>query len=129
MPRNARYPPRRSSSRPRREAWSTAVLCPSRLTGAERKGLRDLSFTTWVLPDPATEIVAILSQAFGSGAHRLADAFCRGHGLRREALTTDHVPALLAFLSRALDDLAGVVSDAAAHGLRAQFEAAGTRRE
>ena len=109
-----------------RGTGSTAVLCPSRLTAAERKGLSDLTFTTWVLPDPATEIVAILAQAFGSGAGRLADAFCRGHGLRRDALTTDHVPALLAFLSRALDDLAGVVSEAAAHGLRAQFEAAGS---
>jgi hypothetical protein len=105
---------------------STAILCPSRLTEAERKSLADLAFTTWTLADPATEIVAILGQSFGSGAGRLVDSFCRSHGLRREDLTTDHVPALLAFLSRALDDLTGVVSDAAAHGLRAQFEAAGS---
>jgi hypothetical protein len=105
---------------------STAIVCPSRLTESERKSLADLALATWTLPDPATEIVAILGQSFGSGAGRLVDSFCRGHGLRRDDLTTDHVPALLAFLSRVLDDLTGVVSDAAAHGLRVQFEAAGS---
>jgi hypothetical protein len=109
-----------------RATVSTAILCPSRLTSSERKGLHDLYFPTWTLPNPATQIVAILEQSFGSGAGRLVDSFCKAHGVRRDALTTDHVPALLAFLGRALDDLTGVVSDAAAHGLRAQFEAAGS---
>lgn len=103
---------------------STLIVCPSRLTEAERHNLGRLGLPTWSLPDPATEIVAILGQSFGEGAGRLIDSFCRVHGLRREELTTDHVPALLAFLSRTLDELTGVASDAAAHGLRVQLEAA-----
>jgi len=76
------------------------------------------------MADAATEIVAILAQSFGTGAGRLFDSFCRGHGIRREDVTTDHVQALQDFLSRALTELSGVVGGPAAHGLQVQFEAA-----
>ena len=107
-----------------RDTGSTVVLCPSRLTESERKGLKDLDLTWWTLPDPATELVAILKQSFGTGAVRLFDAFCRAHGLRPDDVTTDHVPAFEAFLARALRELSGAVGGPAAHGLRAQYEAA-----
>jgi len=107
-----------------RDTGSTVVLCPSRLTESERKGLKDLDLTWWTLPDPATELVAILKQSFGTGAVRLFDAFCRAHGLRPDDVTTDHVPAFEAFLARALRELSGAVGGPAAHGLRAQHEAA-----
>ena len=107
-----------------RDTGSTVVLCPSRLTESERKGLKDLDLPWWTLPDPATELVAILKQSFGTGAVRLFDAFCRAHGLRPEDVTTDHVPGLQEFLSRALTELSGVVGGPAAHGLRSQYEAA-----
>lgn len=107
-----------------RRMASTAVVCPTRLTESERQGLGALRLPTWTLPDPAIEIVAILSQSFGTGADRLFESFCRAHGLRRDDITTDHVPAVLAFLSKAFDELSGAVGDAAAHGLRVQFEAA-----
>src|SRR5436190_1540357 len=107
-----------------RDTGSTVVLCPSRLTESERKGLKDLELTWWTLPDPATELVAILKQSFGTGAVRLFDAFCRAHGLRPDDVTTDHVPAFEAFLARALRELSGAVGGPAAHGLRAQYEAA-----
>src|SRR5439155_335479 len=107
-----------------RDTGSTVILCPSRLTESERKGLKDLDLTWWTLPDPATELVAILKQSFGTGAVRLFDAFCRAHGLRPDDVTTDHVPAFEAFLARALRELSGAVGGPAAHGLRAQHEAA-----
>ncbi len=107
-----------------RDTRSTVLVPTSRLTDAERRALRDLRLTWWTLPDPTTEIAAILSQSFGTGAPRLLESFCRAHGLRREELTADHVPALLAFLQRALSELSGVVEGVAAHGLRTQFEAA-----
>src|SRR5205809_361965 len=107
-----------------RDTGSTVVLCPSRLTESERKGLKDLDLTWWTLPDPATELVAILKQSFGTGAVRLFDAFCRAYGLRPDDVTTDHVPAFEAFLARALRELSGAVGGPAAHGLRAQYEAA-----
>src|SRR5439155_3878991 len=87
-------------------------------------GLKELDLTWWTLPDPATELVAILKQSFGTGAVRLFDAFCRAHGLRPDDVTTDHVPAFEAFLARALRELSGAVGGPAAHGLRAQYEAA-----
>lgn len=107
-----------------RGTGSTVILCPSRLTESERNGLDALHLTSWLLPDPSTELVAILAQSFGGGAARLFDSFCRVHGIRKADVTTEHVPALLAFLARAVEDLTGVVSDPAAHGLRVQFEAA-----
>src|SRR5205823_122607 len=88
-----------SSDRP------TLILCPSRLTEAERKALKGVDMPWWAMPDPATEIVAILVQSFGTGAGRLFESFCRAHGLRREDVTTDHVTALQDFLSRALSEL------------------------
>src|SRR5207247_1209808 len=45
-------------------------------------------------------------------------------GLRPDDVTTDHVPAFEAFLARALRELSGAVGGPAAHGLRAQHEAA-----
>ena len=102
------------------------IVSPTRLVRSEQKELNDLDLTRWVLPDPATEIVAILSQSFGTGAGRLFDSFCRAHGLRREDVTIDHVPALMAFLTRALEELSDVVGGPAGRGLRAQFEAAGS---
>jgi len=107
-----------------RGTGSTVILCPSRLMESEREGLSALHLPTWSLPDPSTEIVAILEHSFGGGAVRLFDSFRRAHGLRKEDVTTDHVPALLVFLERAMEDLTGVVTDPAAHGLRVQFEAA-----
>jgi len=77
-----------------------------------------------LLPDPAREIEAILAQSFGNGAVRLLASFSRAHGLRQEELTTDHVPALLDFLTRAVTELSGVVAGTAGHGLRTQLEAA-----
>ncbi|HVG36395.1 MAG TPA: hypothetical protein VNA10_01550, partial [Thermoplasmata archaeon] len=85
---------------------------------------KDLRLTWWSLPDPAREIEAILAQSFGSGAVRLLASFSRAHGLRQEDLTTDHVPALLDFLTRAVTELSGVVAGTAGHGLRTQLEAA-----
>jgi hypothetical protein len=107
-----------------RDTGSTVILCPSRLTDSERRDLGALHLPTWSLPDPSREIVAILEHSFGGGAVRLFDSFGRAHGLRTQDITTEHVPALLAFLARSLEDLTGVVSEPAAHGLRIQFEAA-----
>ena len=107
-----------------RDSGSTVILCPSRLTESERKTLQGLDLPWWPMADAATEIVAILAQSFGTGAGRLFDSFCRGHGIRREDVTTDHVQALQDFLSRALTELSGVVGGPAAHGLQVQFEAA-----
>jgi len=107
-----------------RGTGSTVIFSTSRLTDAERRALRDLRFTWWSLPDPAREIESILAQSFGSGAVRLVASFSRAHGLRQEELTTDHVPALLDFLTRAITELSGVVAGTAGHGLRTQLEAA-----
>src|SRR5437899_79758 len=107
-----------------RDTGSTVVFSTSRLTDAERRALRDLRFTRWSLPDPAREIEAILAQSSGNGAARLLASFSRAHGLREEELTTDHVPALLDFLTRAVTELAGVVAGTAGHGLGTQLEAA-----
>jgi len=107
-----------------RGTGSTVVFSTSRLTDPERRALKELRFTWWSLPDPAREIDAILAQSFGDGAARLLTSFGRAHGLQREELTTDHVPALLDFLTRALAELSGVVAWTAGHGLRTQLEAA-----
>lgn len=107
-----------------RGTGSTVVLCPSRLMESERHGLSALHLPSWSLPDPSTEIGVILEHSFGGGAIRLFDSFRQAHGLRKEDVSTDHVPALLAFLERALEDLTGALSEPAAHGLRVQFEAA-----
>src|SRR5438034_827619 len=106
------------------DTGSTVVFSTSRLTDAERRALRDLRLTWWSLPDPAREIEAILAQSFGNGAARLLASFSRAHGLRPEELTTEHVPALEDFLTRALAELSGVVAGTAGHGLRTQLEAA-----
>ena len=107
-----------------RGTGSTVIFSTSRLTDVERRALKDLRFTWWSLPDPAREIEAILAQSFGNGAVRLLASFSRAHGLRQEELTTDHVPALLDFLTRAVTELSGVVAGTAGHGLRTQLEAA-----
>ena len=107
-----------------RDTGSTVVFSTSRLTDAERRALRDLRLPWWSLPDPAREIEAILAQSFGDGAARLLASFSRAHGLRPEELTTEHVPALEDFLTRALAELSGVVAGTAGHGLRTQLEAA-----
>src|SRR3989454_5523657 len=107
-----------------RGTGSTVIFSTSRLTDAERSALRGLRFTRWSLPDPAREIESILAQSYGNGAVRLLASFGRAHGLRQEELTTDHVPALLDFLTRAVTELAGVVAGTAGHGLRTQLEAA-----
>ena len=109
-----------------REAHSTVVLSTSRLTASERTAPAERHLVWWDLPDPTTAIEAILSQSFGSGAPRLLESFARAHGLRRSDITAEHVPALIAFLQRALADLSGVVAGTASHGLRVQFEAAGS---
>ena len=107
-----------------RGTGSTVVFSTCRLTDPERRALRDLRFTWWSLPDPAREIDAILTQSFGKGAARLLASFSRAHGLRQDELTTEHVPALLDFLTRTLAELSGVVVGTASHGLRTQLEAA-----
>ena len=107
-----------------RGTGSTVIFSASRLTDAERRALKDLRLTWWLLPDPAREIEAILVQSFGNGAVRLLASFSRAHGLRQEELTTDHVPALLDFLTLAVTELSGVVAGTAGHGLRTQLEAA-----
>src|SRR5207245_7455485 len=76
------------------------------------------------LPDPARDIDATLAQSFGNGAVRPLASVRRAHGLRQQELTTDHVPALLDFLTRAVTDLSGVAAGTAGHGLRTQLEAA-----
>src|SRR5207244_2428193 len=103
-----------------RGTGSTVIFSTSRLTDAERRALRDLRFTWWSLPDQAREIESVLAQSFGSGAGRLVVSFSQAHGLRQEELTTDHVPALLDFLTRAITELSGVVAGTAGHGLRTQ---------
>src|SRR5207245_2585532 len=80
-----------------RSPGSTVVLSTSRVPRSARRALGDLQLSWWTLPDPAQEIEAILAQSFGGGGPRLLAAFCRSHGLRREDLTTDHMPALLEF--------------------------------
>ena len=107
-----------------RETHSTVVLSTSRLTQAERSSLHDRELPWWNLPDPATELESILLQSFGSAASRLLDSFGRAHGLRRADITADHVPALVAFLRRALSELSGAVDGSGAHGLRSQSDAA-----
>jgi len=107
-----------------RSTGSTVVLSTSRLTSSERRSLGDLQLSWWTLPDPAQEIEAILAQSFGGGGPRLLAAFCRSHGLRREDLTTDHMPAFIAFLQEAFAELSGVVAGTAGHGLQTQLEAA-----
>src|SRR5213080_4840138 len=107
-----------------RDTGSTVIFSTARLTDGERRSLRDLQFTWWSLPDPAREIEAILAQSFGNGAVSLVASFSRAHGLRQEELTTDHVPALVDFLTRAVTELSGVVAGSAGHGLRTQLEAA-----
>ena len=106
-----------------RGTGSTLIVSTSRLTTSERDDLAQLGLTSWKLPDPATEIEAILAQSFGAGATRLLDSFGRAHGLRREDMTADHVPALLSFLMRAISELSDVVAGTAARGLQIQFEA------
>ena len=107
-----------------KDTRSTAVFSTSRLSDSERRSLKDLRLTWWSLPDPAREIEAILSQSFGSGAPHLLEAFCRAHGLRHEDVSTDHVPAVIAFLQRTVAELTGAVEGGAGHGLKVQVEAA-----
>lgn len=109
-----------------RDTRSTVILGSMHLTESERTALKQVGATWWNLPDPATEIQAILTNSFGSGGSRLLDSFCRGSGLRRDEVTTAHVPALLTFLDRALSELSTVVGGTASHGLRVQFEAGGS---
>jgi hypothetical protein len=107
-----------------RDNRSTIALCPARLTGTERTALRDLGLPWWKLPDPADEMVAILSQTFGPGAGRLLESFCRSRGLRRDDVTFDHVPALEEFLSRSVRELSGAIAGPASEGLGAQCDVA-----
>ncbi len=107
-----------------RGTGSTVIISTSHLADSEKRSLRDLRFSWWTLPDPAGEIDAILAQSFGGGGIRFLAAFCRSHGLRREGVTTDSVPALIAFLEGAFSELSGVVAGTAGHGLWAQLEAA-----
>lgn len=103
---------------------STVILSTWLLSDPERKGLKDLRLTWWSLPEPAREIEAILAQSFGSGGGRLLDAFCRAHGLRREDVSTDHVPGLVAFLRESVSDLTKAVEGGAGHALDTLAEAA-----
>ena len=103
-----------------RDHRSTIALSSARLTEAERNSLRDLSLPWWKLPDPADEIVAILSQTFGPGAGRLLESFCRSRGLRRDDVTFDHVAAFEDFLSRSVRELSGAIAGPASAGLGAQ---------
>jgi len=107
-----------------KDTHSSVVLSTALLTDSERQNLKDLRLTWWSLPEPRRELDAILSQSFGSGAPRLLEAFCRAHGLRPDDLSTDHVPALIAFLQRTIAELTGAVEGSGAHGLRVQVEAA-----
>lgn len=109
-----------------RDTRSTVIVTSAHLTSVERASLKQLGAAWWALPDPADEIQAILTNAFGPGGGRLLDSFCRGSGLRRDEITPSHVAALLAFLDRAFSELTGVVGGPASHGLRVQFEAAGS---
>lgn len=107
-----------------RDNRSTIALCPARLTETERTSLRDLGLPWWKLPDPAEEIVAILSNTFGPGAGRLLESFCRSRALRRDDVTFDHVPAFQEFLSRSVRDLSGAIAGPASEGLGAQADVA-----
>ena len=107
-----------------RDTKSTVLMSTTCLTETERRSLAERRLTWWDLPDPAIEIEAILSQSFGPGAKRLLESFCRANGLRPAGLTTENIPSLLAFLERALEELAGVVAGTAARGLRTQSDLA-----
>lgn len=107
-----------------RDTHSMIALSPARLTETERTSLRDLGLPWWKLPDPADEIVAILSQTFGPGAGRLLESFCRTRGLRRDDVTFEHVPAFQEFLSRSVRELSGAIAGSASEGLEAQCEVA-----
>ncbi|HWM50726.1 MAG TPA: hypothetical protein VNO76_05175 [Thermoplasmata archaeon] len=107
-----------------RDTHSMIALSPDRLTESERASLRDLGLPWWRLPDPAEEIVAILSETFGPGAGRLLESFCRSRGLRRDDVTFDHVPAIQDFLSRSVRELSGAIAGPASEGLGAQCDVA-----
>lgn len=107
-----------------KDTHSSVVLSTAWLTDSERRNLKDLHLSLWSLPEPRREIEAILAQSFGSGASRLLEAFCRGHGLRPMDLSMDHVPALISFLDHTMADLTGAVEGSGGHGLRVQVEAA-----
>jgi hypothetical protein len=109
-----------------RESGSTLLLSTSRLGAAEKADLKATRLPWWTLPDPAAEAEAVLATAFGSGASRLLEAFGRSHGIARAEVSVDHVPALVAFLERAVGELAvGTKDPAAAAGLRSQVAALG----
>jgi hypothetical protein len=107
-----------------RDNRSTITLSPARLTETERTSLRNLGLPWWKLPDPAEEIVAILSQTFGPGAGRLLESFCRSRAMRRDDVTFDHIPALAEFLSQSVHELSGAIAGPASEGLGAQCEVA-----
>jgi hypothetical protein len=107
-----------------RGTGSSFIVSTSRLTNAERDDVAQVGFSSWILPEPATEIESILAHSFGAGATRLLESFGRAHGLRRDDITPDHIPGLLSFLTRAVAELSDVVAGPAARGLQSQFEAA-----
>lgn len=104
-----------------RESDSTLLLSTARLRPSEKADLKAARLPWWTLPDPASEAASILSTSFGAGAARLVEAFGRSHGIARKEFMIDHVPALVAFLGRAVGELAAGTKDAtAAASLRAQ---------
>ncbi len=104
---------------------STLLVSVVGLLSGESDDLRNAHLTWWTLPDPATEIEAILAESFGTGSARLLEYFAGPRGLHRAGLTVEHVPALVDFLNRALAGFGRSVSDPLAiQGLRIQTEAA-----
>jgi hypothetical protein len=108
-----------------KETQSTVLLSAARLLEEEKDGLRGIRAAWWPLPDPRKELEAILGRSFGPGARQLLASFAQTRGLHPDDLTTDHVPAFIEFLHRAIAELGRAAADGAAHtGLRDQTASA-----
>ncbi len=90
----------------------TVVASLALLTPEERKGLLATPGIEAVrLPDPATEVRAILEARFGAGAVHLLQSFAARERRRVEDLTYEDVPAVEAFLGTSMAVLARAPGD------------------
>lgn len=108
-----------------KETKGTVIVGAACLTRVEQEDLRPLKMTWWTLPDPTTEVEAILSRSFGPGAGPLLARFAAEAGLRPADLTPECIPDLTRFLDHAILAPGVAVADhAAAQALRSQTQAA-----